>query len=219
VPLLPVVEFFRNYFGIAEGDTASAARDKIAGRMLLLDNKLADGIPVMFDFLGVPDPERPASPLDPDAAKLRLFDLLRRLGRARSAREPAVLLHEDLHGFDRASDEFIANTVDVFAPGNRTLVLLNFRPEYHAAWMQRSYYQQLALSPLSSEAIDAMLLDLVGAHTSVKRLPAVVRERTSGNPFFIEEVIQALVEDGSLAGAKGAYRLVRPTRSTPSSIR
>jgi class 3 adenylate cyclase len=68
VPLLPVVEFFRNYFGIAEGDTASAARDKIAGRMLLLDNKLADGIPVMFDFLGVPDPERPALPLDPDAA-------------------------------------------------------------------------------------------------------------------------------------------------------
>jgi hypothetical protein len=25
-------------------------------------------------------------------------------------------------------------------PGNRTLVLLNFRPEYQAAWMQRSYY-------------------------------------------------------------------------------
>jgi adenylate cyclase len=220
VPLLPVVEFFRNYFGVAEGDTPSAARDKIAGRMLLLDNKLADGIPVMFDFLGVPDPEGPAPPLQPDAWKLRLFDLLRRLGRARSAKEPAVLLYEDLHWFDRASDEFIANTVDVFAPGNRTLVLLNFRPEYHAAWMQRSYYQQLALSPLGTEAIDAMLLDLVGADASVKSLPMVVRERTGGNPFFIEEVVQALVEDGSLAGAKGTYRLVRPveTLAVPPTV-
>jgi hypothetical protein len=66
VPLLPVIEFFRGYFAIAEGDTAAAARDKIAGRMVLLDEKLADGLPVMFDFLGVPDPERPAPPIVPE---------------------------------------------------------------------------------------------------------------------------------------------------------
>jgi tetratricopeptide (TPR) repeat protein len=220
VPLLPVVEFFRGYFAITEGDTPSAARDKIAGRMLLLDEKLADGLPIMFDLLGVPDPERPVPPLDPEAWQLRLFDLFRRLARARSAREPAVLLYEDLHWFDRASDEFIANTVDAFAPGNRTLVLLNFRPEYHAAWMQRSYYQQLALAPLSTEAIDAMLRDLVGADASVKGLPKLIRERTGGNPFFIEEVVQALVEDESLAGGKGAYRLVRPveTLAVPPTV-
>ena len=78
---------------------------------------------------------------------------MRRLARARSAREPAVVLFEDLHWFDRASEEFVENTVTEVAPGNRTLVLLNFRPEYHAAWMQRSYYQQLPLLPLGPEAI------------------------------------------------------------------
>jgi adenylate cyclase len=41
-------------------------------------------------------------------------------------------------------------------------------------------------------------------------LPALVRERTGGNPFFIEEVVQALVEGGSLVGTRGAYRLARP---------
>src|SRR5262249_15074346 len=40
VPLLPILEFFRGYFGITEHDTARAARDKIAGRMLLLDETL-----------------------------------------------------------------------------------------------------------------------------------------------------------------------------------
>jgi hypothetical protein len=67
VPLLPVLEFFRGYFGITEHDTARAARDKIAGRMVLLDETLAEGLPLMFDFLGVPDPERPAPPLGPEA--------------------------------------------------------------------------------------------------------------------------------------------------------
>jgi len=209
VPLLPALEFQRSYFGITEQDTARAARDKIAGRMVLLDEKLAEGLPVMFDFLGVPDPERPAPPLGPEARQRQLFDVIRRLGRARSAREPAVFLFEDLHWFDRASEEFIENFVEI-SPGNRSLVLLNFRPEFHARWMQKSYYQQLPLAPLSAEAIDALLRDLVGSGASVKALPELIRERTGGNPFFIEEVVQALVEDGSLVGARGAYRLARP---------
>jgi adenylate cyclase len=219
VPLLPVLEFQRAYFGITEQDTARAARDKIAGRIVLLDDKLAEELPVVFDFLGVPDPERPAPPLGPEARQRQLFDVIRRLGRARSAREPAVVLFEDLHWFDRASEEFIENLVEI-SPGNRTLLLLNFRPEFHARWMQRSYYQQLPLAPLGAEAIDALLRDLVGSGASVKALPELIRERTGGNPFFIEEVIQALVEEGSLAGARGAYQLTRSMErvAVPASV-
>jgi adenylate cyclase len=36
-----------------------------------------------------------------------------------------------------------------------------------------------------------------------------VMGRTGGNPFFIEEVVRALVEDGTLSGEPGAYRLTR----------
>jgi len=209
VPLLPVLEFWRGYFGITEHDTARAARDKIAGRMVLLDETLAEGLPLVFDFLGVPDPERPAPALGPEARQGQLFSLIRRLSRARSAREPAVLLFEDLHWFDRASDEFIENVVEI-SPGNRTLVLLNFRPEYHAQWMQRSYYQQLPLLPLGPEAIKELFADLLGNDPSLDRLRALIQERTSGNPFFIEEIVQSLIETGALAGTRGAYRLVRP---------
>src|SRR5262245_22127038 len=76
--------------------------------------------------------------------------------------------------------------------------------------MQRSYYQQLPLAPLTADAIDALLRDLLGADASVKGLPDLIRERTGGNPFFIEEVVQALVEDRSLVGVRGNYRLVKP---------
>jgi hypothetical protein len=67
VPFYPILELLRAVFRIAEQDGNEAAREKIAGRMLLLDETLAEGLPLMFDFLGVPDPERPAPPLDPEA--------------------------------------------------------------------------------------------------------------------------------------------------------
>ncbi len=209
VPLLPVLEFWRGYFGIVEHDTARAARDKIAGRMVLLDETLAEGLPLMFDFLGVSDPERPAPPLGPEARQRQLLDLIRGLARARSAREPAVILFEDLHWLDRASEEFIENLVEI-APGNRTLVLLNFRPEYHAAWMQRSYYHRLPLLPLGPESAAELLRDLLGSDPSLHRLRELIQERTGGNPFFIEEIVQSLVETGVAAGARGAYRLLAP---------
>ena len=52
----------------------------------------------------------------------------------------------------------------------RTLVLVDFRPEYHAAWMQRSYYQQLPLLPLGPEAISELLRDLLGTDPSLAGL-------------------------------------------------
>jgi class 3 adenylate cyclase/tetratricopeptide (TPR) repeat protein len=212
VPLLPILEFFRNYFGITEQDTPRAARDKIAGRMLLLDEKLSEALPLMFDFLGVPDPARPSPPLGPEARQRRFLELSRQLARARSAQEPAVLLLEDLHWFDQASDEYIENVVVEVASGNRTLLLLNFRPEYQASWMRRSYYRQLPLQPLGVEAIRELFADLIGTDPSLDRLTELIRERTGGNPFFIEEIVQSLAETGALVGTRGAYRLITPAK-------
>jgi adenylate cyclase len=81
-----------------------------------------------------------------------------------------VALFEDLHWFDRASEEYVENVVVEIAPGSRTLIILNFRPEYHAAWMQRSYYQQFPLLPLGPDAIRELFTDLLGADPSLRDL-------------------------------------------------
>jgi predicted ATPase/DNA-binding IscR family transcriptional regulator len=147
--------------------------------------------------------------MQPEAKQRRLFAFLKRLTHAQSRREPTVLLFEDLHWWDGGSEAFLENAVES-VPGTRTLLLVNFRPEYHAAWMQKSYYQQLPLLPLGPEAIAELLRDLLGTDPSLAGLGDRIRKRTGGNPFFIEEVVQALAEAGSLAGARGAYRLARP---------
>jgi adenylate cyclase len=59
-------------------------------------------------------------------------------------------------------------------------------------------------------ALRELLLDLLGSDGSLGDLPDRVRERTEGNPFSTEEVVQALVASGSLVGERGAYRLTAP---------
>jgi class 3 adenylate cyclase/tetratricopeptide (TPR) repeat protein len=209
VPLLPVLELLRAYFGITEQDSDQSARDKIAGRLVLLDETLKDGLPLMLDLLGVSDPARPVPQLDPEVRQRQLFETIKRLTRARSQREAAFFLFEDLHWIDGASEAFLENLIEAI-PASRTLLLVNFRPEYHAGWMQKSYYQQVPLLPLGAGAIGELLQDLLGTDPSLGGLGDRIRERTGGNPFFIEEVVQTLAEARCLEGSKGARRLVKP---------
>jgi class 3 adenylate cyclase len=209
VPLLPILQLFRNFYGITDADRPAIAREKIAGRLLLLDRGFDEVLPVLFDFLGVPDPERPAPLLDATIRQHQLFELSRRLIQVRGQKEPTVGLLEDLHWFDAGSEAFLGPMVAALA-GTRTLLLMNFRPEYRAPWMQRSDYQQVALRPLGPEDAKELLRSLLGAHPSLGALNAAIRERTAGNPFFIEEVVRSLEETGCFAGARGEYRLVQP---------
>ena len=117
-----------------------------------------------------------------------------------------MTLLEDLHWFDGGSEAFL----DAH-PGTRGLVLLTFRPEYHADWTHKSDYQQLALQPLGPEALRQLLVDLLGTDPSLfTGLAAAIHARTAGNPFFSKEVVQVLIESGTLVGTRGSYRLVAP---------
>jgi class 3 adenylate cyclase/tetratricopeptide (TPR) repeat protein len=218
IPLLPVLQSLRAYFGIDEDDPEHRAREKIAGRLLLRDPSFNEDLPLVFEFLGVPDPQRPAPQMNPEARQRRLLELLRRLVQA-PGREVAVNLVEDLHWIDPASDAFLGSFVESL-PGGPTLVVVNFRPEYRAEWMGRSYYRQIALSPLGAEAIDELLMELIGSDPSLDGLADLIRERTGGNPFFVEEVVRELAESGTLEGRRGAYRLAKPIEgiAVPASV-
>ncbi|MGH9008267.1 MAG: BTAD domain-containing putative transcriptional regulator [Acidimicrobiia bacterium] len=208
VPFLPVLEILRAQFGITETDDAVTSRAAIERAVLDLDSTLAESLPLLFDFLGVSDPERPLPVMDPEARQRQLFGSLNRLRRARSDRDVFVIVAEDLHWLDPGSEAFLENVVNA-TPGTRLLVVTTFRPEYRAPWAHRSHYGQLPLSPLGMDASTELLGDLLGHHPSLDGMAELVRERCGGNPFFIQEVVQSLVEDGSLVGGRGAYELVR----------
>ncbi len=208
VPLLPMLEFMRRFFRVTEQDTDQQARQKVAGMLLLLDKAFDDVLPVLFEFLGIPDAQRPVPQgMAPEAKQRQLFGMVQQL--MRQATAPAVLLFEDLHWFDAASLGFVEAFVEA-VPGAHALLLVSFRPEFEAEWTRQSTYQQIALAPLDAEATTYMLDDLLGQDPSLNGVPQLIRDGTGGNPFFIEEAVQDLAEHGGLAGAKGAYTLTRP---------
>ena len=212
VPLLPVLQLLRSIFGIAEQEQAEETRKKIAGTLILLDEAFKDTLPIWFDFLAVADPRQPVTEADSEDRQRQLFAMIQRLVQTMSGREPLVIMVDDLHWIDPSSDTFIARLVDA-VKDSRTLLLLNFRPEYYRDWMTRSIYRNLSLAALDSTGARQLLDDLLGHDPSIQDLATKLVSRALGNPFFIEELIRSLVEAGNLAGLHSAYRLVTPVKT------
>jgi len=204
IPFMPILRLLRAFFGITDQDSDTTAREHIAGRLLLLDERLRESLPLNFDFMGVPDPESPAPRIDPEARQRQIFDIVRRVIQARGQKETQVTLLEDLHWFDGGSAAFLEPMIDAVV-GTRALVLFTFRPGYQAPWMGKSYYHQLALAPLGRDAIRELVDALLGKDPSTAGLADAIHAHTAGNPFFTEEVVQNLIESGKLQGSKGAY--------------
>jgi class 3 adenylate cyclase/tetratricopeptide (TPR) repeat protein len=219
VPLLPVLQLLRCVFGIAPQEREEEARKKIAGTLILLDDAFKDTLSLWFDFLAVADRKQPAVKANGEERQRKLFALIQRLIQTMSKREPLIILVEDLHWIDPSSDSFIARLVDA-VNDTRTLLLLNFRPEYRREWMNRTIYRRLPIPALDTAASREMLEDLLGSDPSLENLTPRLASRTLGNPYFIEELVRSLVEAGNLAGQRSAYRLVKPLKSQtlPSTV-
>jgi class 3 adenylate cyclase/tetratricopeptide (TPR) repeat protein len=219
IPFMPVLQMLRSYFGIADTDTERIVREKIAGRTLLLDPGFVEDLPLLFDFLGVPDPDRPLPQLSAEARHRSLRGVVCRLVRAPNRRQSIVALVEDLHWMDEGSATLLGELISS-VEGTKTLAIVNFRPEYKVEWAAVPTYRGLSLEPLGPDDTAALIHDVAGEDPSLDGLAELIHERTAGNPFFIEEIVRGLAEAGNLEGARGAYRLVRPVEDSgvPASV-
>ena len=208
-PFAPVLQILRAYFGVSDSDSDRVSREKIAGRALLLDPGLIDALPVLFEFMGLQDPHQPTQQLNPEARQRALRGLLCQLLHAPNRREVSVSVIEDLHWMDDGSDALLGELLGS-VEGTKTLVIVNYRPEYSPSWGELSNYRRIALEPLGPADTESLLRDLVGEDPSLDGLADLIHERTAGNPFFIEEIVRELSESRSLEGERGAQRLVQP---------
>ncbi|RDK10287.1 adenylate/guanylate cyclase domain-containing protein [Cupriavidus lacunae] len=210
---LPLIELVKNYFQIELQDDERRCREKVAGRVLMLDRTLEDLLPYLLHLLGIADPISALPNMDSQIRRQRTFEAITRLLVRESQNQPLELLFEDLQWLDNETEAFLDVLVD-HLPGARILLLLNYRPEYQHDWSAEDNYTQLRLDPLGQVEAGQLLAALLGEDATLTPLKTLIMEKTEGNPFFMEEVVQTLLEEKVLHGEPGHYRIEK----TPTAL-
>src|SRR5262249_25039790 len=146
--------------------------------------------------------------MDGQLKKRRTVEAIKRILLRESLNQPLMVIFEDLHWIDGETQEFLNLLADSIGTA-KILLLLNYRPEYSHPWGSKTYYTQLRLDPLGQESAEEMLSALLDDGVELAPLKRLIIEKTEGNPLFMEEIFQALVEEGSLQ-RNGSVKLVRP---------
>jgi class 3 adenylate cyclase/predicted ATPase len=205
-PYWPVIELLKTYFQIQPQDDERTRKEKVTGKVLTLERGLEDTLPYLFALLGIDDPASRLQQIDTEIRRHRTFEALKKLFLRESLNQPLILVFEDLHWIDTETQGFLGALSESVASA-RLLLLMNYRPEYRHEWGQKSYYSQLHLTPLGKNEAAELLASLLGDAASLQDLPQLILERTEGTPFFMEEVVQTLAEEGVLVGEPGHYQL------------
>jgi len=203
---LPIVELLKAYFQIGARDETRTIREKVIGKVLSLDRALEPALAALLALLEVPVPDAAWARLDPSQRRRRTLEAVTGLLFRESRVQPLLLLVEDLHWSDAETEAVLSSLVESL-PTARMLLLVNYRPEYEHGWGHKSYYRQLRVEPLPAESAEDLLTGLLGTGPDLDALKRTLIARTEGNPLFLEESVQALVETKALVGARGAYRL------------
>jgi predicted ATPase len=218
-PYLPVIELLKSYFHIEPSDDERQRRAKVTGYVLVLDRSLEDTLPYLFALLGIEEQPSPLQQMDPQIRRRRMFEALKKVFLRESLNRPLIVVFEDLHWIDSETQAFL-DALSESITSTRILLLTNYRPEYRHEWGQKTYYTPLRLVPLGKAEADELLTCLLGNDASLTPVKALILEKTEGTPFFMEEVVQTLAEEGILTGERGHYQLTQhaPTWHVPTTV-
>ena len=218
-PYLPVIDLLKAYFQLEASDDLQTRHAKVADKLLMLDTTLRPILPALLVLLDVPVDEPQLQTLDPPQRRRRIMDAIKHLLLRESRVQPLCLVVENLHWIDGETQAFLDSFVESL-PAARVLLLVSYRPDYQHSWGSKTYYTQLRLDPLPPASAEELAHAILGHDTSVMPLHERLIERTEGNPLFLEESIQTLVETQVLTGERGAYRLAKalPHMQLPATV-
>jgi class 3 adenylate cyclase/predicted ATPase len=206
--LYPIIGQLERAAGFARNDDGATRLQKLAA-MLAPGGGSHDDVAILGDLLSLPGVE---TDLTPQRKKEKTFDALLRALDVLAARQPVLMVFEDVHWIDPTSLELLDRTI---ARAERLPVLLiaTFRPEFRPAWVGQAHVTMLSLSRLGRRE-GAALVQRLAANAAA--LPAdiieEIIERTDGVPLFLEEVTKVVLE-AEAAAAHGAVAAIPGTRA------
>ena len=205
----PLVQILRAVLQLTGTESQQVARTKLRVTLRsLVGSKYEQVHLAVAHLLGMQgEPGQPLPPaMDPRALQSQLVLALRSIVEALATREPVILTVEDLHWADPATIE-VLTVLSELTDLLPLMILVTSRPDpeggswdfrFHA---QRNYphrLTELTLAPLPADASERLVENLL----HVAELPEAIRKRilaqSEGNPFFVEEILRTLIEEGVL---------------------
>ena len=178
----PLGEMLKEHLAIRETDPPEDVRRRLGDREIL-------GLTLGLDVAG---------DLHPLAAQDHLHAAWIAFVSEQSAQRPIVLLIEDVHWAEPALLDLIERIArDASGP---LLLLATARPDFadkRTGWGARADNETIWLEPLADDAA-ALLVESLLAHELPQTVRQLIVERAEGNPFFVEEVLGSLIDEGVL---------------------
>jgi class 3 adenylate cyclase/tetratricopeptide (TPR) repeat protein len=211
IPYQPWVDLWQAQFDLYEHDDPEARQAKITRFGQALDVDLSEWMVLVAGRLGLPLQDQiPSSlaPLDAQARQQRLMALTTELLTAQARRQPVLLLLDDLHWADHASlaliDHIARHIADL-----PVLICIAYRPRagVELACQQQPFYHALDLEEMSEQEATALIESMLGDVDLPPDFVQAINAKAQGNPLFVEELVNGLIDGGTLVREKGGYRV------------
>jgi tetratricopeptide (TPR) repeat protein/class 3 adenylate cyclase len=219
VPYLPFTEILRAALRIGEPESGGVLATTLA-RIRSIGSELEEFIPLYLHLLSIHSTEfRVPGHLQGETLRLAIEEALAALLTLSTRRQPVVVLLEDWHWVDDASRSALEQVAELVS-GHRLLVVVTSRSGYGVKWGTPGQHIAIPLRPLDSGSMLALLRSFLGVQRVAEDLGALFHERTGGNPFFLEEICMALLENGAIRIEAGEARPAGPLQllDLPDSI-
>ena len=202
-PFLPFVEAVHDALGVPRVGVTAERHDAAVAGARALDESLEASLPLFLALLSVPS-ETHVLPkeLRGDLFQAAMLEAVAALFTLSARAQPTLLLLEDWHWADEASRRALRQLAEI-VPAFPLHVVVTSRPDGPTEWGGGEAITVVHLAPLDGAATGAIAGAVLGAARVAPALAAWLHERTGGNPFFLEEVCEALRESGAVAVQDG----------------
>jgi class 3 adenylate cyclase/tetratricopeptide (TPR) repeat protein len=200
IPYHPIIDVLRNNCGVSETDSPEAIGEKVRFALHEVGMDAEDSAPYLLQLLGVQHGTERLAPLTPEAIRTRTFDTLKQMSLKGSQQRPLIVEIEDVHWIDHTSQDYLVSLVESLV-GASMLLLTTYRPGYRPPWLEKSYATQVSLPNLTPQHAITIVHSTGPQQALPEHLEQVIIAKAQGNPFFLEELTRAVIEQGGTAAA------------------
>ena len=212
IAFLPIIAMLKRNFRIEDHDSEALIISKVERGLAVIGGEAASAAAYLRYLLSVDPGDPGVASLDPVQRRARIVAAIQGLTATGSRRRPVVLVVEDAHWIDSASEDFLKSLAENL-PGMAVLLVVTYRPVYSQPFGDRTYHWRIVLRPVDDDDAARIVRATLGVADLPPELAVAVAGKAEGNPFFLEEIGHTLVETGAVR-AEGGRLVLAAAAST-----